>query len=336
VSEKPKESPKCLIIMPISTPQHLAVLHNDPEHFRHVLDHLICPAVEQAGFTAVPPKSKGAALIHADIISKLQDAAMVLCDMSSLNANVFMELGVRTALDKPVCLVRDDKTPDIPFDTNSVNCHTYTSAMDPWLLQSSIPALSAHVRDSARSCAGRNPLWKYFGLTAAGTPPESGSTEERLSALLQQMNAIANSVDELGRLASHTEPGELWEDQRRKPLGAYNLAGFGRGSAGELALLEEVIRTSLGRYGSLKAVELSPDSGLRAVVMSKSGHDKVFPLVWESLAQNGFTGVVTVEITEPSGRVTDAFTTELGIAPQPSPRVQPITEAQRRLSRRNQ
>lgn len=40
----------------------------------------------------------------------VEEADMVLCDMSRLNANVFFELGIRTALDRPAALVKDDQT----------------------------------------------------------------------------------------------------------------------------------------------------------------------------------------------------------------------------------
>ena len=59
---------------------------------------------------------------------------MVLCDISSLTANVFFELGIRTALNKPVCVVKDELTTRIPFDTGIINHHTYSSSLSAWTL----------------------------------------------------------------------------------------------------------------------------------------------------------------------------------------------------------
>lgn len=95
---------KCFIIAPISTQAERAVLYlNDPDHCEYVIEHLLVPAVEKAGFEPVKPKAKGANLIHAEIVKNLQTAALVLCDMSGLNPNVFFELGIRTAMNKPIC-----------------------------------------------------------------------------------------------------------------------------------------------------------------------------------------------------------------------------------------
>ncbi len=75
--------------------------------------------------------SAGADLIHAEIIRKLEEADLVPCDRWTLNPNVFFELGIRTALDRPVALVRDDQTAILPFDTGILNTHTYRSALTP-------------------------------------------------------------------------------------------------------------------------------------------------------------------------------------------------------------
>ena len=139
--------PDCFIIMPISTPEDsLALYKDDNEHFSHVLDYLLVPAVEAAGFSAIPPMAKGADLIHAGIVENLEKADLVLCDMSCLNANVFFELGIRTALDKPVCMIRDDVSPRVPFDTAILNYHTYECSLAPWSLKTEIPKLTEHIK----------------------------------------------------------------------------------------------------------------------------------------------------------------------------------------------
>ncbi len=106
--------PKCFVIMPITMPEHLVSNYrDDPEHFIHVYECLFEPAIKEAGYEPLSPSSKGSEIIQADIIRNLEDSDLVLCDISILNPNVFFELGVRTALNKPVCLVRDQLTADI-------------------------------------------------------------------------------------------------------------------------------------------------------------------------------------------------------------------------------
>ncbi len=109
--------PDCFIIMPITTPELFVPLYSgDKLHFHHVLEHLFIPALEKNKFNPIRPIAEGSDVIHAEIIKNLEKADLVLCDASCLNPNVFYELGIRTALDKPVCIVKDEITQKIPFD----------------------------------------------------------------------------------------------------------------------------------------------------------------------------------------------------------------------------
>jgi hypothetical protein len=184
----------CYIIMPITTPESLLPQYgNDRAHFKHVLDLLFVPAVQKAGMVPIRPSVEGSELIHGAIIENLEKASCVLCDMSALNANVFFELGIRTSLNLPVCLVRDDSTPKSPFDTSIISHVPYDSALHAWDLADQIQKLAKHLEDSLRSCAGVNPLWKYFGMTVAAHPPESGSTDDKLALIVAQLEQLRAS-----------------------------------------------------------------------------------------------------------------------------------------------
>src|SRR3954469_15870026 len=142
--------------MPLTTPPTaLDAYSGDPDHFLHVLDYLFAPAVADAGYELVRPVVRGADLIHAEIIKNLEEAELVLCDVSQLNANVFFELGIRTALDRPVAMVKDDKTATYPFDTTMINYHSYDSSLAPWMLQEEIKALAQHLADTVNRADGR-------------------------------------------------------------------------------------------------------------------------------------------------------------------------------------
>jgi len=153
------------------------------------------PAVEKAGYEAIKPIAQGADLIHAEIIRNLETADMVLCDISTLNPNVFYELGVRTAVDKPVCVVRDTRTEQIPFDTSIINVHTYEPSLAPWILEDQVNLIASHLQASAQRGDGRNPLWRYFGLTTRAALKEGESSlEEKVDLLLLQVQAIDSQV----------------------------------------------------------------------------------------------------------------------------------------------
>jgi len=167
------------------------------EHFKHVLECLIIPAVEKAGFQAIPPLARGSDLIHAEIIKQLETTDLVLCDMSALNPNVFFEFGIRTSLNKPVCVVKDDLTKHIPFDTGIINYHEYLSALEPWDLAKEINVLSEHIKTSYERSDGRNTLWKYFGLRAeaAAYEGEPGS-DNRLDLINLQLGTVLRRLDD--------------------------------------------------------------------------------------------------------------------------------------------
>ncbi|MEO1129479.1 MAG: nucleoside 2-deoxyribosyltransferase [Planctomycetota bacterium] len=200
---------RCFIIMPITTPKEfVADYRGDDEHFRHVLEHLFVPAVEKAGLEAVRPIAEGADVIHAEIIKNIDACEVVLCDMSRLNPNVFFELGVRTALNKPVCLIRDERTPHVPFDTSIVNHHRYRSGLEPWTLESEIANLADHIKKSIERSQGRNPLWHQFALKkTADLPVESSPAEARLDLLSTKLDGLEQLLSRTS--TRFTAPGEL-------------------------------------------------------------------------------------------------------------------------------
>ena len=162
----------CFVIMPVTTPEHfLSTYNNDGAHFHHVLEHLFRPALKALDFDVIPPTAAGSDLIHAEIIRNLETASLVLCDMSTLNPNVFFELGIRTALNQPVCMLRDNVTPTVPFDNMMINFHTYLSELTAWTLEVELQKLKEHISTSVDRSEGNNMLWKYFGLSVVGQPP---------------------------------------------------------------------------------------------------------------------------------------------------------------------
>jgi hypothetical protein len=190
--------PDCFIIMPITTPESFVPLYSgDKLHFHHVLEHLFVPALEKNKFNPIRPIAEGSDVIHAEIIKNLEKADLVLCDASCLNPNVFYELGIRTALDKPVCIVKDEITQKIPFDTTIINHHTYECALHPWTLEKQIDDLATHIKKSVERSAGKNTLWKYFGLSTRATLPQGNeSKDDKIELLSLQIEGLIRKIDE--------------------------------------------------------------------------------------------------------------------------------------------
>lgn len=185
-SARPKS---CFVVMPITTPSSYIEKYADEDHFPHVLDHLFRPALGQTGYKIIPPTVAGSELIHAEIIRNLEQADLVLCDLSSLNANVFFELGIRTSLDRGVVLVKDNQTASIPFDLNAVNVMTYDASLAPWALNKEIGRLVAHVESATHTGGKGNAMWRYFGLTKRAEPSEGSANpiEAKLDILLEEL-----------------------------------------------------------------------------------------------------------------------------------------------------
>lgn len=110
-AEKKTASNDCFVIMPIADHDGY-----DKGHFTKVYEDIFKPACASAGFTAVrADEVKQTNLIHLDILQKLIESPMAICDLSSRNPNVLFELGLRQAFDKPTVLVQEAGTPKI-FD----------------------------------------------------------------------------------------------------------------------------------------------------------------------------------------------------------------------------
>ncbi|MBT3375646.1 MAG: hypothetical protein HN976_31695 [Lentisphaerae bacterium] len=191
-AEAQGKKPTCFIIMPISTPADKVEQYSgDADHFEHVLCELFVPAVEQAGFEAISPLAGGAEVIQAWIIEQLEKADLVLCDISILNPNVFFELGIRTALNKPVCYVKDSLTEKIPFDTSSLSHADYNPDLSAWIVKDEIPKLVSHIEKSVETEAEGNSMWKVFGMSIVGKPAGGDAdTNDYLQMILRRIDGL--------------------------------------------------------------------------------------------------------------------------------------------------
>ncbi|MCK6080981.1 nucleoside 2-deoxyribosyltransferase [Microbacterium sp. EYE_5] len=201
------KKPTCFIAMPITTHDDESKLYGDLEHWTHVIEHLFIPAVEAAGFRPIRPTASGTSMIHGRIVKHLAEADMVLCDLSQNNPNVFFELGVRTSLNKPIALVRDEHL-IIPFDTAGLNTHAYSSTLDVWTLKNEVAALADHISASEKECAGTNPMWRHFGVAISAAKPSEELTpaEARIELLTDRLGTLEERLDNGVGRAAHAYP----------------------------------------------------------------------------------------------------------------------------------
>lgn len=122
-SDKEKTTEKrCFVMMPFSDQGDYP-----KGHFQKVYEQIFTPAINKAGYI---PYRVDENTISDSIIDKIfegvQNCEMALCDLSNRNPNVLYELGLRQAYNKPVVLVKDEKTENI-FDVSVISTVLYNS-----------------------------------------------------------------------------------------------------------------------------------------------------------------------------------------------------------------
>lgn len=113
-------SNQCFIIMPLADCESY-----EKGHFKKVYEDILKVACHKAGFAPVrADEVKQTNLIHLDILQKLIESPIAICDLSNRNPNVLFEFGLRQAFDKPTVLVQEVGTQKI-FDISPLRYTEY-------------------------------------------------------------------------------------------------------------------------------------------------------------------------------------------------------------------
>ncbi len=95
-------------------------------HLGGYFESLFKPAIEQAGLRAVRADDDifATGKIMDQVWRGIQEAAVLVAELTSKNPNVFYELGLAHALEKPVVLVSSNQE-DVPFDLRHIRVILY-------------------------------------------------------------------------------------------------------------------------------------------------------------------------------------------------------------------
>lgn len=198
----------CFVIMPISDqPEY------EHDHFNLVYNDIIKIACKKAGYTAIrADEVKQTNLIHKDILQKILDAPMAICDLSSNNPNVLFELGIRQAFDKPTVLIKDSKTKSI-FDlaplrhTEYLATHKYRDVLNA---QEVIKNAILSTEKASEDENNINSLINLLSLPSAATlKNNSGDGSSINYMILQQVSDIQQAIKSL---SFRSEMGNLSEN----------------------------------------------------------------------------------------------------------------------------
>lgn len=196
-SKKATKTASCGLVMPISA------LDGCPaEHWAEV-KNIISEAIESIESPKFSVKLVSDAddigIIQKRIIQNIYTSDIVVCDVSGKNPNVMFELGMRLAFDKPVVIVKDDKT-DYSFDTGIIEHITYPRDLRFTRIVDFKKILVAKIigtYDMAISKPDQSPFLKNFGRFTVANLDETTVTPDRL--LLELVEEVRSDVRRLQR-----------------------------------------------------------------------------------------------------------------------------------------
>jgi hypothetical protein len=241
----PRGPRKCGLIMPIS-----AIDGYSSSHWEDVKS-IIVEALHDTGFEVeLVSELEGNGLIHNRIVTNLFFNDIVICDVSAKNPNVMFELGMRLAFDKPVVIIKDDKT-SYSFDATPIEHLSYPSDLNYPLIQ----AFKTRLRETAVATheksrvAGYQSFMKNFGqIVVTGLESREVSKEQYL------VNAIAELQGGMKNLTNLMSQEVV---SRRTPLWRPELSPGTSGVSKEHKILADLYEKYRGLAGNqaLSAVE---------------------------------------------------------------------------------
>jgi len=133
----------CFVIMPIAD-----IANYETGHFSRVYEHIIKPACKNAGFTPIrSDEINSSHMIVVDILKKIVESDLAICDLSGRNPNVLYELGLRQAFNKKTVLIKDNKTDNI-FDVQGFRYTLYDSSLRIDNVKKEIEKFSAAITET--------------------------------------------------------------------------------------------------------------------------------------------------------------------------------------------
>jgi hypothetical protein len=211
----PEAEPVCGIIMPISdTPGY------DPGHWLEVRK-LIARAARAAGYTArMVSDNDGQDAIQRSIVKNIYHNELVICDVSSRNPNVMLELGLRMANKKPLIIIFDGEG-SYPFDINIMLRVNYPKGLRHARAEEFVQELTERIIQVTEAAnAGKyEPLLSHFndvvieesrlGTTTKGLEETLISLAEEFKGMKAEIKLISSDRDNSNRVNDNSTTSVL-------------------------------------------------------------------------------------------------------------------------------
>lgn len=183
----------CGIIRPIAKMSDFYTF----EHWNSVKD-IMERAISKAGYNPLTVSdSKGSTTIHSSIFLNLYQNEIVVCDVSNRNANVMFELGMRIAFDKPVVIIKDEKTP-FSFDTSHIKHLEYPSDLRFQVIEKFIEDLANLILETVQASKEKDYktfLSHYAPIKVTTLEVNEVSEKIALESILNSINSLEEKVN---------------------------------------------------------------------------------------------------------------------------------------------
>lgn len=188
--ETPKKT--CFVIMPIADAPGY-----EPGHFKRVYEHIIKPACLRAGFEPIRADDvKNTNDIIIDIIRKIIESDMAICDLSARNPNVMYELGIRHAFGLPVTLIKDFQTPR-SFDIQGLRDLGYDESLRIDTVNNAVEDISTAISETYSASSDEiNSIIKLLAIHPAKISSQVELSPES-SVLLKAIESINKKISNL-------------------------------------------------------------------------------------------------------------------------------------------
>lgn len=212
----------CGLVMPIS-----AIDGCSAEHWAEVKS-IITDAIE--GLNDPPfgvklvSEADDIGVIQKRIVQNIYSAEMVVCDVSGRNANVMFELGMRLAFDKPIVIIKDDKT-DYSFDTGIIEHVTYPRDLRFTKIVEFKQALATKVANTYRASLqpDHSPFLKNFGKFQVAALSETEVSADKV--ILEMLDDMRREIGGLSRRIARRDHSPALP---RSPEGYAKVLSFAR------------------------------------------------------------------------------------------------------------
>ncbi len=174
-TQKEEQRDNCFVMMPFSNP------------FNIYYERLYRPAIEDAGLEPVRADDLfRPGVIVSDLWGMIQEAKVLLAELTTKNANVFYELGLAHAIGKPIVLV-SETLDDVPFDLQQLRVLLYNKD-DPTWGEKLVADITTSIKETLEEPIEAVP--NIFRKRVESQAPEQDALVSRLETLENRVRAL--------------------------------------------------------------------------------------------------------------------------------------------------